>query len=112
MVSKQVSESVTRKADTIQITRSLDSQAHDVTDDSLIAGQRTGSYQALRGRRVSAAAFATPLGRPCAECTAVSATQQQVLTVHLGRRSRHGQSGWLRRILRPRRTIGTDVGGW
>jgi hypothetical protein len=27
-------------------------------------------------------------------------------------RSRHGQSGWLRRILYPRRTIGTDVGGW
>ena len=112
MVSKQVSESVTRKTNTIQITCSLDGQAHNVTDDSLVAGQRAGSYQALCGHRVSAAALATPLGRPCAECTAVSATQQQVLTVRLGRRSRHGQSGWLRPILHPRRTIGTDVGGW
>jgi hypothetical protein len=61
---------------------------------------------------VSAAALATPLGRPCAECAAVSAVQQQAVTVRLGRRSRHGQSGWLRPILHSRRTIGTDVGGW
>jgi len=112
MLSKQVGESVTRKADTIQITRSLDSQAHDVTNDSLIAGQRAGSYQALSGHRVSAAALATPLGRPCAECPAVSVAQQQVPTVRLGRRSRHGLPGWLRPILHPRRTIGADVGGW
>jgi hypothetical protein len=112
MLSRQVGESVTRKTDTIQITCSLDSQAHDVTDDSLIAGQRAGSYQALCGHRVSAAALATRLGRPCAECASVSAAQQQVPMVRLGRRSRHGQSGWLRRILHPRRTIGTDVGGW
>ncbi len=43
MLSKQVGESVTRKTDTIQSTCSLESQAHDVTDDSLIAGQRAGS---------------------------------------------------------------------
>ncbi len=43
MLSKQIGGSVTRKTDTIQITRSLDSQAHDVTDDSLLAGQRPGS---------------------------------------------------------------------
>ncbi len=112
MLSKQVGESVTRKTDNIQITCSLDSQAHNVTDESLIAGQRAGSYQVLCGRRVSAAVLATPLGRPCAECTAISAAQQQVPIVRSGRRSRHGQSGWLRRILHPRRTVGTDVGGW
>jgi hypothetical protein len=61
---------------------------------------------------VSAAVLSMPLGRPCAACTAVSAAQQQVPTVRLGRRSRHGQSGWLRPILHPRRTIGTDVGDW
>src|SRR6476646_5078664 len=76
MLSKQVGESVARKADTIPITCSLDGRAHHVTDDSVVAGQRTGRYQALCGHRVSAAALATPLGRPCAECTAVSATQQ------------------------------------
>jgi hypothetical protein len=112
MLSKQVGQSVTRKADTIPITRSLDSQAHNVTNDSLIAGHPAGSYQALCGHRVSAAALATPLGRPCAQCTAISVAQQQVPIVRLGRRSRHGQSGWLRRKPNPRRTIGTDVGGW
>jgi hypothetical protein len=112
MVSKPVGESVTRKTDTLQITRGLDSQAPDVTDDSLIAGQRAGGYQALCGRRVSAAVLATPFGRLCAECAAVSAAQQQVSTVRLGRRSRCGRAGWVRPVLRPRRTIGTDVGGW
>jgi hypothetical protein len=112
MLSKQVGESVTRKPDTIQITCSLDRPAQDVTDDSLIAGQRAGSYQALCGPRVSATALATPLRRPCAECIAVSAVQQLVPTGRVGRRSRHGQSRWLRPILHPRRTIGTDVGGW
>jgi hypothetical protein len=113
MLSKQVGESVTRKPDTIQITCSLDRPAQDVTDDSLIAGQRTGSYQALCGHRVSAAAaLATPLGRPCAECTAVSAAQELVPIVRLGRRSLHRQSRWLRPILDPRRTIDTDMGGW
>jgi hypothetical protein len=112
MLMKQIGESVTRETDTIQISRSLGNQARKVTDDSLIAGQHTGSYEALCGHRASAAALATPLGRACAECAVVSAAQQRVRTVRLGRRSRHGQSGWLRRILYPRRTIGTDVGGW
>jgi hypothetical protein len=111
MLSKQVGESVTRKADTIPITCSLDGRAHHVTDDSVVAGQRTGRYQALCGYRVSAAALATPLGRPCAECTAVSATQQQVPTLRPGRRARHRQSGWLRRKLRRQRNTGTDMGG-
>jgi hypothetical protein len=111
MVSKRVSEPVTRKANTIPITCSLDSQAHNVTDDSLRAGQRTGCYQALCGHRVSAAALTTPLGRPCAECTPVSAAQQQVPTVGPGRRSRHRAPGWLRRKLHPQRNTGTDMGG-
>jgi hypothetical protein len=111
MFSKQVGASVTRKADTIQITCSLNGQAHDVTDDSLIAGQRAGSYQALCGHRVSAAELATPLGRRCAECTAISAVQQQVPIVRLGRCSRHRQSGWLRRKLHLQRNTGTATGG-
>ena len=109
MVSEQVSESVTRKTNTISITCSLDSQAHHVTDDSLIAGQRTGCYLALCGHRVSAAALATPLGQPCAGCTAVSAAQQQVPIVRPDRRSRHRRPGWLRRKLRPQRNTGTDM---
>jgi hypothetical protein len=110
MLSKQVGESVTRKTDTIQITCSLDSQAHDVTDDSLIVGQRTGHYPALCGHRLSAA-LATPLGRPCAACIAVSAAQPQVPTVRPGRRSRHRQPGWLRlQLLRRQHNTG-GMGG-
>ncbi len=110
MVSKQVSESATRKTNTIPTTCSLDSQAHNVTDDSLIAGRHTGHYHALYGNRVSAAALATPLGRPCAERTAVTAAHQQIPTVRPSRRSRHRQSGWLRRKLHPQRNTGTDIG--
>jgi hypothetical protein len=77
----------------------------------VVAGQRTGRYQALCGHRVSAAALATPLGRPCAECTAALAAQQQVSTVRPGRRSSHRQSGWLRRKLNRQRNTGTDMGG-
>jgi hypothetical protein len=111
MVSEHVSESVTRKTNTIPITCSLDSQAHNVTDEGLITGQRTGRYLALCGHRVSAAALATPLGRPCAACTALSAAQPQGPTVRPGRRSRHRQPGWLRRKLRPQRNTGTGMGG-
>jgi hypothetical protein len=60
MVSKPVSESIKRKINTIPITCSLDSQAHNVTDDGLAAGQCTGHHQALCRHRVSAAALATP----------------------------------------------------
>jgi hypothetical protein len=86
MLMKQVGESVTRETDTIQISCSLDNQTHKVTDDSLIAGQHTGSYEALCEHRAPAAALATPLGRACAECAVVSAAQQRVRTVRLGRR--------------------------
>ena len=111
MVSKQVCELVTRKTNTIPITCSLDSQTHNVTDDSLIAGQRTGHYQALCGHRVSAVGLAAPLGRSCAECATVSTAQQQVPTAPPGRRYRHRQSGWLQRKLHFQRNTGTDMGG-
>jgi hypothetical protein len=54
MLSKQVGESVTRTTDTIQITCSLNSQAYDATDDSLLAGQGTGSDRHRRGGLVTA----------------------------------------------------------
>lgn len=111
MASKGVSEPVARKANTIPITCSLDGQAHNVTDDSLVAGQRTGHYRALCGHRMSAAALASPLGRPCAECTAVSVAQQQGPIVRPGRRFRHRHFGWLRRKLQPQRNTSTDMGG-
>jgi hypothetical protein len=109
-MSKQVVKAVARKADTIPITCSLDHQAHHVTDNSLIAGQRTGCYQALCGHLVSAAALATPLGRPCADCIAVSVARQRTPTVRPARRSRHRQLGWLRRILYRQRNAGMGVG--
>jgi hypothetical protein len=49
MLTKQVGESVTRETDTIQISCSLDNQAHKVTDDSLIAGQHTGVTRRCAG---------------------------------------------------------------
>lgn len=107
---KQVGKTVARKADTIPITCSLDNQAHDVTDNSLIAGQRTGCYQALCGHLVSAAALATPLGRPCAACIVVLVTRQQTPTVGPARGSRHRQTGWLRRILSRQHNAGMGVG--
>lgn len=90
---------------TIPITCVRDGQAHDVTDDNLTAGQRTGEYQAVCGYLVSAAALVAPIGRPCPECTAVSVTA----ATGPARRSRHRQPGWLRRILHPRRKHGTDA---
>lgn len=110
LMTKQGDEAVARKADTILITCSLDNQAHHVTDDSVIAGQRTGLYQALCGHLVPAAALATPLGRPCANCITVSVARQQTLTVRPARRSRHRQPGWLRRILLHQRNASMGVG--
>ncbi|HEY6423538.1 MAG TPA: hypothetical protein VIY28_09895 [Pseudonocardiaceae bacterium] len=101
-----------RKAGTIQITCGLDNQAHDITDNNLIAGQRAGVYQALCGHLVSAAALATPLGRPCADCTAIWVARQQTSTAHVARRSRHRRPGPLRRILQSRRNTSTNVGVW
>lgn len=57
---------------TIPITCLLDGQAHDVTDESVAAGKRTGEYAALCGYVVSAAPMVAPVGRQCGRCTAVS----------------------------------------
>jgi hypothetical protein len=106
LMSKQVGKAVARKVDTIPITCSLDNQAHHVTDNSLRAGQRTGCYQALCGHLVSAAALATPLGRPCADCITVSVARQQIPTAPPAHRSGHRQHGWLRQILSRHRNAG------
>ena len=109
-MTKQGDEAVARKADTILITCSLDNQAHQVTDDSVIAGQCTNLYQALCGHVVPAAALATPLGRPCANCITVSVAHQQTPTVRPARGSRHRQTGWLRRLLSRQHNAGMGVG--
>ena len=102
-----------RKTGTLPITCSLDGQAHDVTDECLRAGQRTGRYQALCGHLVSAAALATPFGRPCAECTtAVVESPQLPPTAQRTRRPRHRRPGWLWRILHSRRNTSTDIKAW
>ena len=97
-----------KRTDTISITCSRDGQAHDVPDDSMAAGQRTGQYQALCGYLVSAAALAAPIGRPCPDCTALLAAHQPAPTIGTARRSRHRQPGWLWRILHSSRN--TDPG--
>lgn len=99
LMSKQVDKAAPRKADTIPITCSLDNQAHHVTNNSLMAGQRTGCYQALCGHLISAAALATPLGRPCVACIAIAVAWQQKPVVRPARTTRHGQHTWLWRIL-------------
>lgn len=101
--------SVPRKSGTIPMTCSLDGRAHNVTDNSLRAGQRTGRYQALCGHLVSAAALAAPLGRPCTKCLAAILMADQAPTTLTARCWRHRQPGWLRRILQPRRTTGAHV---
>ncbi|HET9254948.1 MAG TPA: hypothetical protein VFO16_07065 [Pseudonocardiaceae bacterium] len=97
-----------KKTGTIQIT-GLDGQTHDVTDDKVLAGQRSGRYQTRCGRLVSAAASATPIGRRCADCIAVSVAREQAPAVHTTRRYRHRRPGWLRRILRSRRDRATGA---
>jgi hypothetical protein len=54
--------------------------------------------------------LATPLGRPCAACIAVSVTRQQPPAMRPARGSRHRQTGWLRRILSRQHIAGMDVG--
>lgn len=76
------------RLDTIPITCAHNGQAHDVTDDSLTAGQRAGYYQALCGHLVSAAALAAPIGRPCARCTAVKASRRGEPATARGDRAR------------------------
>jgi hypothetical protein len=78
---------------TIPITCRLDGQAHDVTDESVGAGKRTGKYVALCGYVVLAAPMVAPVGRPCARCTAVSTP-----TTAPVRRPRHRRHGRLWRM--------------
>ncbi len=88
---------------TIPVTCRVDGQAHDVTDESFAASQRTGEYQALCGYVVSAAPMVAPVGRRCARCTAVLVPAQRAIpaTGAPARRSRHRQAGWLWRMLHP-----------
>ena len=62
-----------RAVDTITVTCSIDSRAHEVPDAELAAAaQRSdGRYQALCGHRVAAAPMVEPDGQPCLLCTAI-----------------------------------------
>ncbi|MGH2855611.1 MAG: hypothetical protein ACRDLF_15630 [Solirubrobacteraceae bacterium] len=92
--------SLAQRLYTIPITCCVDGQAHDVTDESAAAGHHAGEYQALCGYVVSAAPMIAPVGQPCSRCIAVSVKPQPTKSrpVH---RSRHRQTGWLRRMLHP-----------
>lgn len=87
---------VAERLHTIPITCRLDGQAHNVTDDNVAAGKRTGQYTALCGYVVSAAPMIAPVGRPCARCTAASRP-----TTAPVRRLRRRQHGRLWRMLGP-----------
>lgn len=95
---------------TIPITCCLDGQAHDVTDESVAAGQHTGGYEALCGYVVLPAAMVAPVGRRCARCIAVSVpAHQRIPTTGPARRPRRGQRGWLWRLLHPGRMAGAGA---
>lgn len=78
---------------TIPITCRLDGQAHDVTDENVAAGQRTGQYAALCGYVVVAAPLVAPVGRPCPKCSAVS--KPTTAAVRQPRRRRPGRLWWM-----------------
>jgi hypothetical protein len=62
-----------RAVDTITVTCSIDSRAHEVPDAELAAATRRsdGHYQALCGHMVAAAPMVEPDGPPCLLCTAI-----------------------------------------
>jgi hypothetical protein len=62
-----------RPVDTITVTCSIDSRAHEVPDAELAAAARSsdGHYQALCGHMVSAAPMVEPDGQPCLLCAAI-----------------------------------------
>ena len=62
-----------RAIDTITVTCSIDSRAHEVPDAELAAATRRadGHYQALCGHMVAAAPMVEPDGQPCLLCTAI-----------------------------------------
>lgn len=62
-----------RAADTITVTCTIDSRAHEVPDAELAAAARRtdGHYQALCGHMVAAAPMVEPDGQPCLLCIAI-----------------------------------------
>jgi hypothetical protein len=78
-----------RAVDTITVTCSIDSRAHEVPDAELAAAslRSDGHYQALCGHMVAAAPMVEPDGQPCLLCTAIlertnttrRATRQRIL---------------------------------
>jgi hypothetical protein len=62
-----------RAVDTITVTCSIDSRAHEVPDAELAAAslRSDGHYQALCGHMVAAAPMVEPDGQPCLLCTAI-----------------------------------------
>ncbi|GAA5142044.1 hypothetical protein [Pseudonocardia adelaidensis] len=62
-----------RSVDTITVTCTIDSRAHEVPDAELAAAARRsdGHYQALCGHMVAAAPMVEPDGQPCLLCTAI-----------------------------------------
>jgi hypothetical protein len=59
--------------DTITVTCSIDSRAHEVPDTEIAASARRsdGHYQALCGHMIAAAPMVEPDGQPCLLCTAI-----------------------------------------
>ena len=88
---------MTERLFTIPITCYFDRRAHEVTDENIAAGRRTGHYQALCGYRIIAASMAAPVGRPCPKCVAVVIAARY--PTEQARRRRHRRPGWLWRIL-------------
>ncbi|HWR46408.1 MAG TPA: hypothetical protein VN327_02140 [Pseudonocardiaceae bacterium] len=97
--SQASSPAVAQRRYAIAITCCLDGQAHDVTDENVVAGRHAGEYLAECGHRVVAAAMAAPVGRPCARCTAVSVAARP--TAGPVGRARHRRPGRLWRMLHP-----------
>jgi hypothetical protein len=62
-----------RPVDTITVTCSIDSRAHEVPDAELAAAasRSDGHYTALCGHMVAAAPMVEPDGQPCLLCTAI-----------------------------------------
>jgi hypothetical protein len=62
-----------RAVETVTVTCSLDSRAHEVPDAELAAAalRSDGHYQALCGHMVAAAPMVEPDGQPCLLCTAI-----------------------------------------
>jgi hypothetical protein len=85
--------------DTTPITSQFVGQRleHQVTDEAMDAGRNALWYRAVCGQRFSAAALATPPGRPCPDCArALAAAARAAAPVH-PHRPRHRLLRWLPR---------------